>query len=500
MRTHRLGIAGAIGLSILLAGAVNAVELAGARAVARFVDRAGVDHDRGFVRVGRSPAIASPLPNPIAEPSRLWVFSETSGVTELSLDAARWRAVRRGFRYNDPDTVSGVRSVALLTGRQGGTLVIRAHGSALGLQPVSEPSAFVEVRLHVGAMAYCARLEPPSAQVTTQRPDRLAFRGVAAPCETTTTSCSLDSTSSSVMLRTRLFSLPVVASGEMSFTCDSIDPVTMEAACTCDLSLAPMRLPGIGDVCITDGPACRAGAVDCAGNSPADVDLVADHNIGPCASHSDCDSRCDAYCGTQGPAYEKSNAACEAICLGGPDHGAPCLQDADCSSGMCGGFEGDGAGFCLGGPFPGQTCQSSADCSGSGSGGQCIVPEDGHICECACRAGALGLPAPPAALSCQASIAISVEFDASGICGDVAPAIVVQPGCMNLTTARSSAVLRNADNQPGVRIGPWTTTGVPPSCAGLAAGPVAGTMVGHFAAFSTSIGDVLFEKELVCQD
>ncbi len=447
----------AVAAAVMLLDTAAAVDLTGASATGRFVDREGTVNDRGFVRVGRSPSISAPLPDPTVMPSSVWVFSETSGVTELPLDPSLWRRVRRGYRYRDTDVGSGVRTVSLLEGRGGGTLVIRARGSVLGMQPISEPSEFIEVRLYVGAIEYCARLEPPSAATTTNRPDRLAFRGTASACAVTSNSCELDA-SSSLDLHVALFSIPLTVSGSMSFTCDSIDPVDMQAACGCAVSLDPVNIIGLGDVCVAQGPGCNAGRLDCGGGLSADVDVVADRNIGSCESSAQCKTQCDDFCASLGPLYGPTVSACDSVCSGGFNGGSRCLNDSQC---------------------PGGTC-------------------DDGICGCSCSGGPFGSPAAPASLSCEASLAISVELDEDGVCGNVPPSITVGPYCQRLTSATADAFLVDAANVPSVLIGPLTTSGTAPSCPGLVAGTAAVGLVGHGAGFGTSIGDILFETSLSC--
>lgn len=457
-----------VGLSFffcLTTSSVWGVDLAGARASARFVDHDGASKDRGFVRFGRDSRIAAPLPDPTIDPSFLRVFSETSGITELPLDTSLWRRVRRGYRYNDPLAVSGIRRISFLEGNRGGTIVVRARGNTLGMQPVSDPSAFLEVRLIVGAVEYCGRLGPPAARVTTNRPQRLSFRGTATSCQVTTASCPL-ANSSSIVLQTGILIIPLVASGELSFTCDALGATSMQAACTCAASFDPMNIPGIGDVCIDPGPSCEAGTLDCSTGSPVDTHLSADHNIGLCTGNADCAAQCDARCATLGSGYQRNLSICEDYCVGGPNDGEFCGVDSDCPGGLCGGRDG-GA--------------------------------DGHICECSCQGTGLGVAPSSPTLDCNLSLAIGIELDGNGICGDVPASVTLPPVCQAATTGVATAQLDNNQNNPGVTIGPFGTVGSAPNCPGIVSGTSATRLVGYLPTFGSAVGDLLIESSLACE-
>lgn len=238
----------------------------------------------------------------------------------------------------------------------------------------------------------------------------------------------------------------------------------------CDCSVGrfdAVNIPGIGEVCIAPHAPCDARPADCDGDTPLDVNVHADHNIGECSSREDCQNKCDVFCGDLGSGYFRQASTCEDFCIGGERDGQECGFNADCPGGACGGPDGG---------------------------------DDGHICECVCAEVGVGEPTQ-GNVSCSLGVAISVELDGSGVCGDIPPAITLAPVCGELTTGTSNARLDNVANMPGLSIEPAPVTGVPTTCENLRAGNIVGaTLVGHLAFFGSAIGDILTENVFICEE
>jgi hypothetical protein len=256
--------------------------------------------------------------------------------------------------------------------------------------------------------------------------------------------------------------------GDLEVMCEPTDG--NDLSCTCDVrSFDTVELIGIGDVCVAPFSPCPARVADCDGNTGIDVTLLADHNIGACTGTSDCATQCDAHCdGLEGD-YFRQASTCEDFCAGGEMDGAMCEVDADCPNGSCGGPEGG---------------------------------TDGAICECTCVEPGTGT-GTVGGLSCGLGVGITVEFDSSGICGDLTPpTITLPPLCGELTTGTAVGSLLNAVNMPGVTVSLPSKTGEPASCQSiLAPSPsVSGAaLVGNLAFYGSNIGDIYVENYFVCE-
>jgi hypothetical protein len=97
-------------------------------------------------------------------------------------------------------------------------------------------------------------------------------------------------------------------------------------------------------------------------------------------------------------------------------------------------------------------------------------------------------------------LALTVETDGTGICGDNdPPRITLPPLCGELTTGTVAASLANfANSETTLTVPPMT--GVPGSCQDLLTGEVGGvTLVGHLAFFGSTVGDILAENNFICE-
>ncbi len=258
-------------------------------------------------------------------------------------------------------------------------------------------------------------------------------------------------------------SIVLLPEGELSVNCVEDGP---DLSCGCEVeAFAPVNIIGLGDLCVAPFAPCATRTAVCDGNDGVDVVLNGDRNIGECTSNATCAAMCDAHCVGLGTGYFRQGSTCEDFCLGGEKDGDTCGVDAHCPGGVCGGPDGG---------------------------------TDGAICECVCAQTGIGAGAV-GGLSCGLGMAITVELDEDGICGNIQPAVTFAPTCAELTTGMSRGQLDHAANQ-NLSIGPTTLTGAPASCDALRQGELGGaTLVGHLAFFGSAIGDLLVENSFVCE-
>lgn len=449
-------------LVLLGVAPVSGIDLPGARAAANFVDRDGVARDRGVIRVGRGAAIAAPLPDPTADNARLELSGGSAGTLDVELIAARWRQTSRGYRY-DGGRGDLVRSVNLLTGENGGAVMVRTRW-------VPDASAtHLEIRLTVGTEHYCARLEAPGAEPTTSALGGVAFRGVATACRGQKHACDIDAEASDIVLRTLLVTLPFKPSGSMAFQCDAAGESESRTDCSCRIDVDPILIPGLGDLCFTAGPGCGAGALDCAGEQGADVDVVSDHNIGVCNDNPHCRELCATRCGELG-SHQPILSACEAFCAGGENDRQACRFQEDCPGGFC---------------------------AGRDSG------QSGRSCHCVCSASGLGQPPGEPSLTCNASLGLTiedVEIQGDGICGNGPPALTIAPLCQAMTTASATVLGRNVTDLRGEDVGPFTRVGAAPRCPEVVGTTLPLGIVGSYTTFGRTTADAVFEVSLRCSE
>lgn len=232
---------------------------------------------------------------------------------------------------------------------------------------------------------------------------------------------------------------------------------------SCNLrSLSPVNLAGVGFVCVSPATGCSPGSVDCAGGSSKGVSLNAQRTIGSCTDNTTCASACSANCGA----------------------GATVIQSA-CE------------GFCTGSNPANQACTTDAQCLGNGAcAGQDGVP-NGNICECQCL---LPLPdsTPPGGIRCNLGTSLVVEAAAPCDGNDVI--ITVGTACFPLTTTNAFGIVNNANAIPGNQLGPFVGSGATNSCSDQNAGDTSGMkLVGSYAFFASTIGDILTGTNLICQ-
>ena len=258
--------------------------------------------------------------------------------------------------------------------------------------------------------------------------------------------------------------LSITPTGSLTISCGTTDG-DAAASCTCALAaLTGFVLPAIGDVCVNPAPGCAAGQIDCNGGPALDTEYVADHDIGPCTGNADCASACDAHCAGLGAEFTQTTSSCEGFCQGGTNADAACAADSDCP------------------------------------GGQCANALHG-ACNCACTGRGLGGASGAGDLSCNLGLQVDVELPADGDCND-ANAYSMPPVCTAMTTTAAVGELVNANATPSSTLpggGPSTVSGAGVDCYDLAASTTSGmSLVGHFAWFDTTLGDLFATATLDC--
>ncbi len=321
--------------------------------------------------------------------------------------------------------------------------------------------------------ATATRTRTPSPLADTTRTPTALPTGTATPSSTPTSPpsqapvCRLGE-ESSLILSTGLLKLPLAPSGQIEFDPSETDGEDLALGCSVR-SFQPVEIIGIGEVCVAAADfECPEGRVDCDGNDGNDITVRADHNIGACTGNPNCAELCNARCDSLGDGFFRQASTCEGFCTGGSNDGSACTLDSQCPGGSCGGPDG---------------------------------LADGNICECVCVEPGTG-EGTVGGLSCALGLALTVELDGSGICGDVPPSITLPPLCGELTTGTSVASLDNLANMPGLTLELGPITGVARSCEDLLASPpsLSGTtLVGHLAFFGSAIGDILIENTFVCE-
>jgi hypothetical protein len=263
---------------------------------------------------------------------------------------------------------------------------------------------------------------------------------------------------SSFPLSTALGPINLAASGSLDIAIGGSEG-TNDASCHLR-SLDPVNLAGVGFVCVSPATGCPVGSVDCAGGSSKGVSLNAQRTIGACTNNDNCDSLCDASC-----AGTVIQSACE--------------------------------GFCTGDSPANQACTTDADCLGNGAcAGQDGVP-NGNICECQCLAS-LPDSTPPGGLRCSLGTSLVVEIAAPCDGSDVL--ITVGSACFPLTTTSAFGIINNANANQGSTLGPFVGNGATNSCFEQDGNDTSGmNLVGSYAFFASTIGDILTGAELICE-
>ena len=242
------------------------------------------------------------------------------------------------------------------------------------------------------------------------------------------------------------------------------------AECACELiQFGAVVIPGIGDVCVNPASGCAPGKIDCDGGAPVDVDLNANHNIGMCTNNAECQTACEAHCGTLGAGYARQSHGCEGYCLGGDRNELECSVDSECPGGSC----------------PGRDPVGHFD-----------------TCNCTCAGDNIGDAAVAGGMFCNLGTQINVELPSNGSCGDTAT-IQLAPVCGGVSSETSVGVVNNANDAEGATIpaaGPESVDGSAITCAQIGTGSVSGLkLVGQLGFFDSTLGDIRARNTFLCQ-
>ena len=66
------------------------------------------------------------------------------------------------------------------------------------------------------------------------------------------------------------------------------------------VELGPVHISSIGFICMEPFGGCGAGSIQCAGGREVDTEIVANRDIGSCASNAGCASQCSVFCSANG--------------------------------------------------------------------------------------------------------------------------------------------------------------------------------------------------------
>jgi len=129
----------------------------------------------------RDAAIAAPLPDPLTEASRVRISSEDGNAGWFDLDMALWKPVgTKGYKYSDK--LASVAKIVLTTANGQGKLLLRLKGEGYGRAALAGPEDHVEVRLQIGATAYCGRFETGLSLVKKNEAGNVLLLGPSTGC------------------------------------------------------------------------------------------------------------------------------------------------------------------------------------------------------------------------------------------------------------------------------------------------------------------------------
>ena len=244
--------------------------------------------------------------------------------------------------------------------------------------------------------------------------------------------------------------------GSAKIICDTYTPDgTAQRVCSAEfLSVEPMYIPIIGDICLVPMPAedCAAGLIDCQAGNDLDIDLVMNHTIpmpgGTCNDNQVCRNECDTHCAALGATRFDNSPACEGFCrLPGPPM---CTHDDD--------------------PLDPNSCPA---------GDTCDEVNHGNTCSCQCQSLGYGSPVGAGQARLEIGYGININFinpstglvegrgpDGLPCTADDEPQGTLPPTCFPFTTTTATTVIENANNVGGGLItpDPASSTGAPFMC------------------------------------
>ena len=197
-RSHSASFARSCALActalVLSAGSAAAVDLVGGT-LARFQDKAGTRRDKMTVAFKNERDLVAPLPDPTRAAStltlRYWPTgaSQPTTVGPTTLVRSRWIEKFPGeyYLYKDRDlAAAGIQKIQLYSAYAGvgGGLSVKAKGDGYGAAAVSGPVDAVEVRIDVGASAYCGRFDASVSQTKRNDASRVHFVRGSGACST----------------------------------------------------------------------------------------------------------------------------------------------------------------------------------------------------------------------------------------------------------------------------------------------------------------------------
>ncbi len=349
---------------------------------------------------------------------------------------------------------------------------------ALGSQPVSACEAFAnsDGEVTIGqliqgvntALNGCPTVSPTATPTATPE------AGLGSQTCNLLTNPTPGQAATASSLALGIFALPVpltfALDGSLIINAGSVDTASGEASSSCEIgTLAPVNIPSIGFVCITQAlEPCAPAKIDCDGGSPLDIEVRSDGNVGTCTGDAACETLCDTHCDSIGAVQQSSG--CTGYCSEGT--GLACLNDAEClasNSGACNGPDPVGNNF--------------------------------DICQCQCVNGAVGAPARPGDFQCNLGSVLVVENQPP--CDGTDIRINVGTTCVALTTGTATTLITDANFQPGTTVPksgePAGGQGTPVTCANYEAGDLTGLKIrGAVNFFGSALGDIASTLAVDC--
>lgn len=244
--------------------------------------------------------------------------------------------------------------------------------------------------------------------------------------------------------------------GSAKIICDTYTPDgTAQRVCSAEfVSVDPMFIPIIGDICLVPMPAedCSAGLIDCQPGNDLDIDLVMNHTIpmpgGTCTDNQACRDECDSHCASLGATRFDNSPACEGFCRLADT--PMCTHDDD--------------------PPDANSCPA---------GDTCDEVNHGNTCSCQCQSLGNGSPVGAGQARLEIGYGIDINFinpstgfvegrgpDLLPCTADDEPQGTLPPTCFPFTTTTATTSIENANNVGGGLITPLpaSNTGAPFMC------------------------------------
>ncbi len=181
----RLGVIALLACTTMFATAGPAAAFTdltvGARALSA-VDKENPRSDKLSFKFSKDPELLTIPVSPLCPAeTKVRILTNTQVLPEQTLDCTAWAPAGSGFKYNEKDKLTGLRRKLQL---KPGKLSVLLKGPPYSNVALAGPVDFIETRLQIGAVEYCARWESPPSQLKKNVPSKVVFKGPASACQT----------------------------------------------------------------------------------------------------------------------------------------------------------------------------------------------------------------------------------------------------------------------------------------------------------------------------